>query len=86
MPLVEEGTWAWLEIGQSSLFAGPLPEDVVASAFANRNLCLALANYGRGPAEIATVDGYVSVGDPSVSPKKVWKLAPRSLHILQRQA
>lgn len=86
MPLVEEGTWAWLEIGQSSLLAGPLPRDVVASAFANRNLYLVLANYGRGPAEIATVDSYLSVGDSPVSLRKIWKLAPRSLQILQRQA
>ena len=49
LPLVEEGTWAWLEIGESSLFARPLPKDVVASAFANRELYLVLANYGQDP-------------------------------------
>ncbi len=84
VPLVEEGTWAWLEIGQSSLFAGPLPRDVVASAFANRDLHLVLANYGRGPAEVATVDGYRAVDTPAAPPKKVWNLAPRSLQIVRR--
>ena len=29
-PLVEEGTWAYLEIGDSDLFAKPLPKDCVA--------------------------------------------------------
>ncbi|MCR4415782.1 MAG: hypothetical protein NUV77_25490 [Thermoguttaceae bacterium] len=84
LPLAEEGTWAWLEIGQSSLFAGPLPKDVVASAFANRDLYLVLANYGRSPAEIATTDAYVAVGNPSAPPEKVWNLAPRSLAIVRR--
>ena len=32
MPMVEEGTWAWLEIGDSSLFTHALPNDIVASA------------------------------------------------------
>ena len=45
-PLVEEGTWARLEISESSLFQRPLPQSVVASAFANRELYLVLANYG----------------------------------------
>ena len=48
-PLVEEGTWAWLEIGESSLFAQPLPDQVVASAFVNREAYLVLANYGQPP-------------------------------------
>ncbi len=47
LPLVDDGgTWAWLEIGQSDLFSEPLPRNVVASAFANRELHLVLANYG----------------------------------------
>ena len=85
-PLVEEGTWAWLEIGQSSLFARSLPKDVVASAFANRNLYLVLANYGRNSSEIGTTDGYVPSDNPSASPKRLWNVAPRSLQILRRQA
>ena len=49
MPLVEEGTWAWLEIRDSSLFTRPLPAHVVASAFVNRESYLVLANYGHVP-------------------------------------
>ena len=84
LPLVEEGTWAWLEIGQSSLFAGPLPGEVVASAFANRELYLVLANCGRTATEIETVDAYVPADNPSASPAKRWSLPQRSLHILRR--
>ena len=50
LPLVEDGTWAWLEIGESELFAEPLPKETVASVFANRELYLVLANYARSPA------------------------------------
>jgi len=86
LPLVEEGTWAWLEIGQSSLFTTPLPKDVVASAFANRAMYVVLANYGRTAAEVGTADGFVPVENPSASPKRQWSLAPRSLQILRRSA
>jgi hypothetical protein len=84
MPLVEEGTWAWLEIGESSLFAAPLPKDVVASAFANRNLHLVLANYGRSPAEVATADSYAPSEGPAAAPTKTWKIPARSLLVLRR--
>lgn len=84
LPLVEDGTWAWLEIGDSDLFAGPLPKDTVASAFANRELYLTLANYGRNPTEIATADPYVPVANPAAAGAKQWTLPPRSLKILRR--
>lgn len=84
LPLVEEGTWAWLEIGQSSLFARPLPEKVVASAFVNRESHLVLANYGQTPVELETSADYVSTDQPSIAPTKRWNLAPRSLQILRR--
>ncbi len=84
LPLVEEGTWAWLEIGDSSLFAGPLPQGVVASAFANRALYLVLANYGQTPADVETADQYVSVAQASAVPATRWSLAPRSLQVLRR--
>ena len=84
MPLVEEGTWAWLEIGQSKLFAQPLPPQVVASAFANREAYIVLANYGNVAAEVTTTADYVpSDGSETVS-AKVQRLAPRSLQILKR--
>jgi hypothetical protein len=83
LPLVEEGTWAWLEIGQSSLFAGPLAKEVVASAFANRELYLVLANYGRAPVDVGTADAYIPAENPAASPRKLWNLPPRSLQILR---
>jgi len=84
LPLVEEGTWAWLEIGQSSLFAASLPKEVVASAYANRELYLVLANYGRSAAEVGTSDAYVPADSPSASPTKLWRIPARSLVILRR--
>ncbi len=84
LPLVEEGTWAWLEIGQSDLFAASLPKEVVASAYANRELYLVVANYGRSPKEVATAEGYVPADSPSASSTKLWSLPARSLLILRR--
>ncbi|HPM79394.1 MAG TPA: hypothetical protein PLF81_01775 [Candidatus Anammoximicrobium sp.] len=84
LPMVEEGTWAWLEIGQSELFRQALPTDVVASAFANRELYLVLANYGQQPAQVETRDQYVAVADAAAAPKTTWRLEGRSLAILRR--
>ncbi|MBM3288974.1 MAG: hypothetical protein FJY92_02360, partial [Candidatus Hydrogenedentes bacterium] len=82
-PLVEEGTWAWIEIGESTLFAAPPPKDVVVSAFANRELHLVVANYGRTPAEIITTTPFVDAhrGDGVASTQ--WTVPPRSLSILR---
>ena len=85
LPLVEEGTWAWLEIADSSLFTTPLPKHVVASAFANRELHLVLANYGRSAADVETAGAYAPTDSPSAPPATRWELPPRSLHILRRQ-
>lgn len=84
LPLVEDGTWAWLEIGASTLFAQPLPPGVVASAFANRELYLVLANYGRDTAQLATSDAYVSVDAAGQPPARQWTFPPRTLRILRR--
>ena len=86
LPMAEEGTWAWLEIGDSDLVEGPLPEEVVASAFANRELYLVLANYGTSNARVKTSGRYVPVADSSVAGKDSWDLGPRSLRILRREA
>lgn len=82
--MTREGTWAWLEIGESSLWKAPLPRGVVASAFANVDLYLVLANYSGEPAEVVTDGPYVSVSDPSDPPGASWKLPRRSLRILRR--
>ncbi len=82
-PMVSEGTWAWLEIGETDLIKGPIPEGVVASAFANCELYLVLANYGKGRTTVETADSYVSTDDASAKPRKRWALDARSLHILR---
>jgi hypothetical protein len=86
LPLVEEGTWAWLEIGPSSLFSRPLPGGVVASVFANRQWHLVLANYTQTAVEIETADRYVSAATPRAAPSQRWRLPQRSLAILRRMA
>ncbi|MHB8865120.1 MAG: hypothetical protein ACYC6N_22285 [Pirellulaceae bacterium] len=85
LPLVENGTWAWLEVTDSDLFAGPLPQSVVASVFANRDLFLVLANYGSEPAQIIANQPYLAVDQPSPTATRTWKLPPRSLKILRRE-
>jgi len=84
LPLAEEGTWAWLEIGDSDLFRKPPPEGVVASAFANRELYLVLANYGPSAATIETADAFVPLAAPSSIPESRWRLEGRSLILLRR--
>ena len=86
LPIVEEGTWAWLEIGDSDFFGRQPPKQVVASALANRDLYLVLANYGQSPAELETTAAYVPVADPKAAPQKRWKLAGRTLRILRKVA
>ena len=82
--MTEEGTWAWLDIAESSLFAGPLPQGVVASAFANRNTYLVLANFAHAPLEVELTDTYVTAGDRAETPQHKRHLKGRSLHILRR--
>jgi hypothetical protein len=83
-PLAEDGTWTYLEIGDSDLFAKPLPPNVVASVFANRDIHLVLANYGKTAVEIETAAGYLATDQPVGASNKQWSLAPRSLQILRR--
>ena len=52
----------------------PLPEDCVASAFANRDLYLVLANYGQSPQQVETADAYVPADDLAAAPAKQWQL------------
>jgi hypothetical protein len=83
-PLVEEGTWAYLEIADSDWFTQSLPRGTIASAFANRELYLVLANYNHAAVEIATLEDYISTHTAMPVPGKIWKLAPRSFEILRR--
>ena len=83
LPLVEDGTWAYLEITDSNLFRAPLPPDCVASAFANRDLYLVLANYGTSLQQVETSDAYVPTDNLAAAPAKQWQLPKRSLRILR---
>ncbi len=84
LPMVEEGTQAYLEIADSSLFSGPLPAQAVASVFANLNVYLVLANYGRSEASIETSHSYRNSFERGRAPARRWRLAPRSMIILER--
>jgi len=86
LPLTADGTWAFLEIADSDLFATPLPKDCVASAFANRDLHLVLANYGQSPQQVETADAYVLMDDLAAAPAKQWQLPKRSLRIVRYSA
>ncbi len=85
LPLVEEGTRAYLEISDSDLLATSPPQGVVVSAFANRDLHLVLANFGKSRAEVATRDKYVAGDQPDGASRKDWRIEPRSLLILRRK-
>ena len=82
LPLVDEGTWAWLEISDSNLFIEPPAKGVVASVFANHELYLVLANYGQAPVSVDTTDKYVPISDASAAPSQHWELPDRSLKIV----
>jgi hypothetical protein len=83
--MAEEGTLAYLEISDSSLFAAPLAPNVVASMFVNLKMYLVLANYGQSSATVETSQSYIqSDAETSVRPAKRWTLPPRTLHILLR--
>lgn len=85
LPMVQEGTIAYLEIGDSSLFTEALPADVVASVFANLRSYLVLANYGRSTVTVETTRPYTADdAGRDTYPVRRWELAPRSLQILVR--
>jgi hypothetical protein len=86
LPLVSEGTWAYLEIGDSTLMRGPLPAGVVASVFANLDIYLVLANYGHGAAAVETAGTYTDLNAANSRPASRWELPARSLLMLRRQA
>jgi len=87
-PMVEEGTWTWLEIRQTKLFrTESIPANVVASVFANRELYLVLANYGVESASLDTMHKFIDTSSPEPKTAAMeWKLKPRSLRILRLAA
>lgn len=82
-PMVEEGSWAWLEIKDSQLFRHPTRQNMVASVFANRDIHLVIANYGRTSMSVETVARYVRSKEPSLQPSNHWQIAARSFLILK---
>ena len=82
-PMVEEGTWAWLQISETQLIHGRLPHGLAASVFANREIYLVLANYGKTRVNIDTTHSYVSPRYPDQAADTHWELEPRSLLILK---
>lgn len=82
--LVSEGTRAYIQIADATFFRDPLPDSVVASAFAGREFYLVLANYGRGPRTVTLTQDHVRADANGDRPASVWNVAPRSLLILKR--
>jgi hypothetical protein len=83
LPLVQEGTWAYIEISDSDLFAGALPANTVASVFTNLETYLVIANYDTQDVTVHTAQPYVVAGDRSGEQKKDWTIQARSLRILR---
>lgn len=83
LPMVEEGSWVWIDITSSELFQTELPKKMVATLFVNREVYLVLANYNHKPAEIKTTDDYISVLESTNQPSNIWKLNGRSMQILK---
>lgn len=83
-PLVQEGTWAYVEISDSDLFVGSVPPDIVATVYANRELYLVLANYGTQDVSIKTAQLFVVSDDDSGLSTDNWQIPARSLKILRR--
>ena len=83
--MVQEGSWAYIDIGDSTLFKEPLPTDVVASVFANLETYLVLANYSKTEVIIETTQNYRPSDEPTSSPRRDWKLKGRSFVILRQE-
>ena len=82
-PMVEEGTWVWIDIASSDLFQSTLPKNSVASLFVNREVYLVIANYNNKPFDIITTDNYVSAVNPITQTPNNWNIKGRSLEILK---
>jgi hypothetical protein len=82
--LSTEGTWAYLEIGENDWFEGPLAANVVASAFANTRLYLALANFNESETTVRTREEFRVVADAAARPERMWRIPARSLLVLEK--
>jgi hypothetical protein len=84
LPLVQEGSWAYLEISDSNLFRGSLPTDTVASLFTNLQRYLVLANYAKSEVTIETTNDWTELENARAGSKRRWTLPSRSLIMLQK--
>ena len=84
LPMVEKGTWTWLDVSDSDLTVGALPPRLCLSAFANRELYLVLANYGRAEAVLETREAFLPHNGEAGPAGRRWILKGRSLTILRR--
>jgi len=82
LPIVEDGTYAYLEVTDSDLFLETPPPGIVASVFANRSVYMVIANYGNAPANIVTRDKFASLSTPEEPPGENWKVNARTVEIL----
>lgn len=84
LPLVQEGTRAYIEISDSDLFIGRLPANMVATVYANTEIYLVLANYGERDLSLTTASPFIVASDDRSSPTSAWTVQARSLKILRR--
>lgn len=82
-PMVEEGTWVWIDIGTSDLFQSSFPKNAVASLFINREVYLVISNFNDKNIDIATKDNYASVINPNTHTQSNWNIGGRSMEILK---
>ena len=82
-PMVEEGTWVWIDINSSDLFQSALPKNTVASLFVNREVYLVIANYNKKAIEVVTTDSYMSDLQPNSKTQNNWSIEGRSMQILK---
>ncbi len=83
LPLVQEGTWAYLEVSDSSLIEGWHPPDLTVSVFTNLDTWLVLANYGTQPTTVKTAWQLADTATES-APGHDWTIPGRSMLILRR--
>jgi len=84
LPLVEEGTWAWLEIHQSTLFARPLPSRSWHPCLPIATCTWCWPTTAKEAVELATTDRYVASGSAGAAGAERWTLPKRSLVILRQ--
>jgi hypothetical protein len=82
-PMVEEGTWVWIDINSSGLFQSSLPGNSVASLFINREVYLVIANYNNKSFDLITTDNYISLTNPGIKSQNSREIGGRSLEILK---